>query len=87
MFWKTKKTEDKYNYELARAAMEGWFPPSYQMELNQTWADLSKILNNQDSCILMVNYINMAASSFYSPWRVADKTSFIQILCKYLGKK
>jgi endonuclease III len=82
-----KTGEDKYNYELARAAMEGWFPPSYWRELNQTWAGLGQLLNDQHSRIVMANYIDIAASSFDSPWRVADKANFIHILCQYLGKK
>jgi endonuclease III len=82
-----KTGDDKYNYEVARAAMEGWFPPSYWMELNQTWAGLGQLLNDQQSRIIMANYIDIATSSLDSPWRVADKASFIQILRQYLGKK
>jgi endonuclease III len=82
-----KTGDDKYNYEVARAAMEGWFPPSYWMELNQTWAGLGQLLNDQESRKIMANYIDIATSSFDSPWRVADKASFIQILRQYLGKK
>ena len=44
-----KSNEESFDYELARAAIEGWFPPFFWRELNQTWAGLGQHLNKEVS--------------------------------------
>jgi endonuclease III len=83
-----KKTGgEKYNYELARAAMEGWFPSSVWAELNQTWAGLGQLLNDAESRVVMCDFVDKATSNFDSPWRLGDKASFRSILSEYLTLK
>ena len=82
-----KKNGEQLDYELARAAMEGWFPPSCWAELNQTWAGLGQLLNDDAGRRLMADYVDQATSDFDSPWRVCDQTSFKQILQKYVRTK
>jgi len=79
-----KEDADKYNYELARAAMEGWFPPKFWMELNQTWTGLGQLLNDSKSQKDIASYIDTSTADFCSPWRLCDKINFCKILSFYL---
>jgi hypothetical protein len=38
--------KEAYNYEMCRASMEGWFPRDLCAEMNQTWAGLGQLLND-----------------------------------------
>jgi endonuclease III len=77
------KKQGNYNYEMARAAMEGWFPASSWSELNQTWAGLGQLLNLELGSKVVAEYVDKETASVESPWRVADKASFIKILVAY----
>jgi hypothetical protein len=74
-----KGNEEKYDYELARVAMEGWFPPSFWMELNQTWAGLGQLLNNEASRHLLCEFVDKETVNHDSPWRHSDSTNFKKI--------
>jgi endonuclease III len=78
------KEKEKYDYELARAAMEGWFPPSYWIKLNQTWAGLGQLLKDRKSRVVMAEYVDNETLNFNSPWRVGDKNNFLKILRLYM---
>ncbi len=79
-----KSNEENFDYELARAAIEGWFPPFFWKELNQTWAGLGQLLNEEVSRKAICEFVDAATSDYNTPWRQADKTSFKQLLKKYL---
>jgi endonuclease III len=77
----TKK--ESHNYELCRAAMEGWFPKRYWGTMNQTWAGLGQLLNDNDSKHQIAQYIDNQVADYRSGWRVADKQKFFNILEAY----
>jgi hypothetical protein len=80
-----KGNEEKYDYKLARVAMEGWFPPSLWMELNhQTWAGLGQLLNDEASRHLLCEFLDKETMNHYSPWRHSDSTNFKKILHRYI---
>jgi endonuclease III len=81
-----ENNEEHYDYELARAAMEGWFPPFFWKELNQTWAGLGQLLNEEVSRKAICEFVDAATSDCNTPWRQADKTSFRKLLKKYLRR-
>lgn len=75
--------KELYNYEMCRAAIEGWFPKKYWPTLNQTWAGLGQLLNETSSKQKIAKYIDEQVSDHNSPWRVADKKQFVSIMAAY----
>jgi hypothetical protein len=78
--WVFLSKKEAYNYEMCRASMEGWFLCDLWAGMNQTWAGLGQLLNNNKHKQSMVAYINNKVSNFNSPWRVVDKEKFRLIL-------
>jgi endonuclease III len=81
---KGNEEKEKFDYELARAAMEGWFPQGFWNELNQTWAGLGQLLNDEGSRSLVCKLVDEETVSFDSPWREGDRTDFQKLLGRYL---
>lgn len=78
--------KEAYNYEMCRASMEGWFPRDLWAEMNQTWAGLGQLLNDNKHKQTMAAYIDNKVSNFDSPWRVVDKEKFMLLLEVYRNK-
>jgi hypothetical protein len=78
--------KEAYNYEMCRASMEGWFPPDLWAEINQTWAGLGQLLNDNKHKQTMAAYIDNKVSNFDSPWRVVNKEKFMLLLEVYRNK-
>jgi endonuclease III len=64
---------ENHNYELCRAAMEGWFPQQFWSTLNQTWAGLGQLLNDNLAKQKIALNIDEKVADHNSNWRVADK--------------
>ncbi len=78
--------KEAYNYEMCRASIEGWFPRVLWAEMNQTWAGLGQLLNDNKHKQTMAAYIDNKVSNFDSPWRVVDKEKFMLLLEVYRNK-
>jgi hypothetical protein len=63
-----------------------WFPRDLWAEMNQTWAGLGQLLNNNKHKQTMAAYIDNKVSNFDSPWRVVDKEKFMLLLEVYRNK-
>jgi endonuclease III len=79
----SKSKKETHNYELCRAAIEGWFPFEHWSSLNQTWAGLGQLLNVQDTKEKIARYIDEKVCDHFSPWRVCDKKMFLSIMEAY----
>jgi endonuclease III len=79
----SKSKKETHNYELCRAAIEGWFPTEHWSSLNQTWAGLGQLLNVQETKEKIAGYIDEKVSDHFSPWRVCDKKMFVSIMDAY----
>jgi endonuclease III len=67
---KKGKKDDKY--ELARASVEGWFPPQFWPDLNQTYAGLGQLLRIDASRKSILNFVDREARDWDSKWRLTD---------------
>jgi endonuclease III len=79
----TKKDREKFDYELSRAAIEGWFPRQLWGEMNQTWAGLGQLLNDAGAKRKIALYVDSKVADLHSPWRVADKVKLAAIMSAY----
>jgi hypothetical protein len=79
----TKKEKEKYDYELSRASIEGWFPRALWGEMNQTWAGLGQLLNDAEAKKKIASYVDAKVADDHSPWRVADKLKLAAIFAAY----
>jgi hypothetical protein len=41
------KRKVRYNYEMCQAAIEGWFPSNFWVQMNQTLARLGQLLKKE----------------------------------------
>jgi hypothetical protein len=78
-----KKEKEKFDYELSRASIEGWFPKHLWGEMNQTWAGLGQLLNDKEAKRKMASYVDAQVADHHSPWRVADKLKLATIMSAY----
>jgi endonuclease III len=78
-----KKEKEKFDYELSRAAIEGWFPSQLWGEMNQTWAGLGQLLNDATAKRKIAHYVDSKVADISSPWRLADKVKFAAIMGAY----
>ena len=78
-----KKEKEHFDYELSRAAVEGWFPRPFWGRMNQTWAGLSQLLNVAEAKRQIATYVDAKVADIDSPWRVADKIKFAAIMSAY----
>jgi hypothetical protein len=78
--------KETYNYEMCWASMEGCFPLDLWAGMNQTWAGLGQLLNDNKHKQSMAAYINNKVSDFNSLWRVVDKEKFMLLLEAYRNK-
>jgi endonuclease III len=63
----------KKDYELARAAIEGWFPPVFWGQLNRTWAGLGQLFRGgPDTVTDMEEWIGREVTDWNSSLRVGD---------------
>jgi hypothetical protein len=69
--------KENHNYEMCRASMESWFPKRYWGTMNQTWAGLGQLLqNDNDAKHCIAQYIDDHVSDYQSRWQVVDKDMF-----------
>jgi hypothetical protein len=54
--------------------------------MNQTWAGLGQLLNDNKHRQTIAAYIDNKVSNFDSPWRVVDKEKFMLLLEVYHNK-
>jgi endonuclease III len=78
--------KEAYNYEMCRTSIEGWFPRDLWVEMNQTWAGLGQLLNDNKHKQTMAAYIDNKVSNFDSPWKVVNKEKFMLLLEVYHNK-
>ena len=67
-----KKGKKDDEYELARASVEGWFPPLFWPDLNQIYAGLGQLLRIDESRKRILNYVDREARDWDSKWRISD---------------
>jgi endonuclease III len=79
----SKKEKEMFDYELSRAAIEGWFPRHLWGEMNQTWAGLGQLLNDVTSKRSIALYVDSKVADLNSAWRVADKLKLAAIMGAY----
>jgi endonuclease III len=79
----SKKEKEMFDYELSRAAIEGWFPRHLWGEMNQTWAGLGQLLNDATSKRSIALYVDSKVADLNSAWRVADKLKLAAIMGAY----
>jgi endonuclease III len=79
----SKKEKEKFDYELSRASIEGWFPKPLWGEMNQTWAGLGQLLNDKEAKRKMASYVDAKVADHDSPWRVSDKLKLATIISAY----
>jgi hypothetical protein len=59
--------KEAYNYKLCLASMEGWFSHGLWEEMNQTWAGLDQLLNDNKHKQSIAAYIDNKLADFDSP--------------------
>jgi endonuclease III len=78
-----KKGKKDDEYELARASIEGWFPPIFWPDLNQTYAGLGQLLRIDESRKSILNYVDIQARNWESKWRLTDLRAIRSLVQAY----
>ena len=78
---KRGKKDDEY--ELARASVEGWFPPIFWSELNQTYAGLGQLLRIDESRKSILNFVDKEARTWNSKWWLTDLRAIRSLVKAY----
>jgi endonuclease III len=78
-----KKGKKDDEYELARASIEGWFPPLFWPDLNQTYAGLGQLLRIDESRKTILNYVDREARNWNSKWRLTDLRAIRSLVQAY----
>jgi hypothetical protein len=78
-----KKGKKDDEYELARASVEGWFPPIFWAELNQTYAGLGQLLRIDESRKTILNFVDKEARNWNSKWRLTDLRAIRSLVKAY----
>jgi endonuclease III len=74
--WVGKETSQ---HELARAAIEGWFPKSFWSELNQTWAGLGQLFRSSEETTKMAQWVDRQTNDWNSTFRLSDLEKLTRI--------
>jgi hypothetical protein len=77
----------KKDYELARAAIEGWFPHVFWGQLNSTWAGLGQLFRGGTHTLTeMEKWILREVTDWNSSFRVGDMERLRLIQREYQKK-
>ena len=71
-------------YELARASIEGLFPPQFWMQMNQSWAGLGQMLNKSNYQKLILEYVDRESKKWDGKWRQCNQQKMFDTVKQYI---